>query len=174
MRHRWYTRELTEHFRDEEARLPATLSESLAYSIYSSPLPRLLRVEDRNSMAHSIESRLPFLDHRLVSFVFSLPDEWRLRGPWNKYVQREAMRGRIPESVRTRADKMGFPVPARNWLAGILHEPVLDLMLSRGARERGIYNVDSIIADVERHRRGEVNMTDGIFDVAQLEVWLTL
>src|ERR1700730_5907947 len=62
-------------------------------------------------------------------------------------VLREAMRARIPESVRTRVDKMGFPVPASKWLDGVLREPVLDLMLSWEVRERGIYHVDSIIRD---------------------------
>src|SRR6185436_16043876 len=120
--------------------------------------------EDRNSMAHSIESRLPFLDHRLVLFAFALPQSWRLRGPWNKFVQREAMRFRVPESVRVRADKMGFPVPARYWLAGALREPFLDVLGSRSVRERGIYNVESIAADFERHCRREINMTDALFD----------
>jgi asparagine synthase (glutamine-hydrolysing) len=125
-------------------------------------------------MAHSIESRLPFLDYRLVSLVFGLPLNWRMRGPWNKYVLREAMRGRIPESVRTRVDKMGFPVPASDWLAGVLREPVLDLMLSREVRERGIYHVDSIIRDVERHGRREADLSEAIFDVAQFELWSAL
>ena len=60
-------------------------------------------------MAHSVEARLPFLDYRLVSFLFSLSDDWKVQGPWNKFVLREAMRERIPESVRSRFDKMGFP-----------------------------------------------------------------
>jgi asparagine synthase (glutamine-hydrolysing) len=84
------------------------------------------------------------------------------------------MRGRIPESVRTRVDKMGFPVPASDWLAGVLREPVLDLMLSREVRERGIYHVDSIIRDVEGHGHRGSDMSEAIFDVAQFEVWSAL
>jgi asparagine synthase (glutamine-hydrolysing) len=175
MNHRWYTRDFTDQLPVEDrAKAAADLEGSLAYSVYRTPLPRILRVEDRNAMAHSIESRLPFLDYRLASLAFSLPLNWRMRGPWNKYMLREAMRGRIPESVRTRVDKMGFPVPANHWLAGVLHEPVLDLLSSRNVRERGIYHVDSIIGDLQRHRRREVDVSGAIFDVAQFEVWSTL
>jgi len=175
MIHRWFTRQLTDQLPEEDRTAVATgLNDSLAYSVYRTPLPRILRVEDRNAMAHSIESRLPFLDYRLASLAFSLPLNWRMRGPWNKYVLREAMRGRIPESVRTRVDKMGFPVPANDWLAGVLHEPVLDLLSSRNVRERGIYHIDSIIGDLHRHRRRDVDMGGAIFDVAQFEMWLTL
>ena len=124
-------------------------------------------------MAHSIEARLPFLDHRLVSLAFSLPADWRLRGPWNKFILRQAMHGRIPESIRTRIDKMGFPVPANAWVAGPLREPILDILNSRTTRERGIYNVDAIIHDVERHGRGEATLASEIFDVAQFEIWST-
>jgi asparagine synthase (glutamine-hydrolysing) len=71
-------------------------------------LPALLRYEDRNSMAHSIEARVPFLDHRLVEFLFSLPGEYKIAGARTKYVLREAMAGVLPESIRTRKDKLGF------------------------------------------------------------------
>ena len=175
LKSRWYARPLAERLaREEDTNGAADLNASLAYSVYRTPLPRILRIEDRNSMAHSIESRLPFLDYRLVSLVFGLPPEWHMRGPWNKYVLREAMRGRIPESVRTRVDKMGFPVPSRNWLAGVLNEPLMDLLHSRKLRERGIYNVDNLMRDVARHRNGEVDASGAMFDVAQFEVWSDL
>lgn len=175
LNHRWFTRELTEQLPKEDLSGAVTrLNDSLAYSIHRSPLPLYLRVEDRNSMAHSIEARLPFLDYRLVSLAFSSKPNWLLRGPWNKFVLREAMRGRIPESVRTRVDKMGFPVPANKWVAGPLYEPILDLLMNRETRERGIYDVDSIIRDVEKNRRGERTLSGEIFDVAQFEVWSAL
>jgi asparagine synthase (glutamine-hydrolysing) len=174
-KHAWYTPQLTEQLPDENGNGTGTaLNDALAYSVYRTPLPRILRIEDRNAMAHSIEARLPFLDCRLVSLAFGLPPNWRLRGPWNKYVLREAMRGRIPESVRTRVDKMGFPVPANRWFADALYEPVLDLLTSRHVRERGTYHVDSIIRDVQRHGRREVDVSGPIFDVAQFEVWSAL
>lgn len=171
----WFTRDLPRHARPGSEDIPETdLNRQLARSVYRAPLPLYLRIEDRNSMAHAIEARLPFLDYRLVALLFSLAPEWRIRGPWNKYVLREAMRGRIPESVRTRVDKMGFPTPARSWFAQALSEPALDLMTGRAARERGIYNIDAIVRDMERHRRGEIDLTGRIFDVAQYEAWCAL
>ncbi len=79
-------------------------------------LPMLLRYEDRNSMAHSIESRLPFLDYRLAEFILSLPDEYKIRDGWTKAVMREAMTGILPEKIRTRMDKIGFETPEEVWL----------------------------------------------------------
>ncbi len=67
-------------------------------------------------MAHSLEARVPFLDHRLVEFAFRLPDEWKIRGRTTKYVLREALAGVIPEQIRSRADKVGFRAdPAVTW-----------------------------------------------------------
>jgi asparagine synthase (glutamine-hydrolysing) len=122
-------------------------------------------------MAHSIEARLPFLDYRLAELAYALPDNWKLRGPWNKYILRQAMQGRIPENVRMRTDKMGFPVPARKWFAGQLLEPVMDLLSSRSTVESGRYRIDVVKRDIERHRRGEGDFADELFTVAQFELW---
>ena len=74
-------------------------------------LPALLHYEDRNAMAHGVESRLPFLDHRLVEFCLSLPDSFRIRRSRRKYILREAMRPQLPEIIYQRYDKLGFEVP---------------------------------------------------------------
>jgi asparagine synthase (glutamine-hydrolysing) len=94
-----------------------------------------------------------------------------MRGPWNKFILRQAMAGRIPENVRMRADKMGFPVPARKWFAGQLFEPVIDLLTSRNAVQSGRYRMEVVRRDIERHRRGEADFTDELFAVAQFELW---
>lgn len=75
----------------------------------------LLRYEDRNSMAFSIESRVPFLDHRFVELVLALPDEWKIRDGWSKYVQRKALEGSLHPEVVWRRDKKGFVTPQRTW-----------------------------------------------------------
>ncbi len=171
--HPWFTRELVEHLRDGTDTVPdLTLRGALRDSVEKSPLPLYLRIDDRNSMAHSVEARLPFMDYRLVSLAFSLPPRWKMRGPWNKYVLRESMRGRIPESVRARPDKMGFPTPTSRWFREQLFEPVSDMLRSRNVAERGIYRVDRIVADLDRHRRGEANVAHRLFDVVQFERWL--
>ncbi len=85
-----------------------SLNEELQIQVRSLSLPALLRYEDRNSMAHSIEARVPFLDYRLVEFLFTLPEHWKIKGVTTKHILREAMKGILPESVRTRKDKIGF------------------------------------------------------------------
>jgi len=139
------------------------------------PLPLYLRVEDRNSMAHSVEVRLPMLDYRLVELLFRLANDWKIRGPLNKYLLREAMRGRIPEVVRTRVDKMGFPSPFRQLLDGKTFDAIFDLVTSRRARERGVYNSARIARDLEAHRdTGNAEIAWRAFRVAQLELWAQL
>jgi asparagine synthase (glutamine-hydrolysing) len=150
----------------------ATLDQSLLRSVEVNPLPTYLRVEDRNSMAHSVEARLPFLDYRLVSLAFSLPAEWKLRGGWNKFIVREAMRGIVPERVRTRLDKMGFPTPSNRWFAGAWYGPMQDLLLSSSFRESGLFHADRVRADLERHRSGEINVAPTLFRLAELAAWL--
>ena len=84
--------------------------------VTATSLPMLLHWEDRNSMAHSVEARVPFLDYRLVEFVLGLPDVYKLEGGVTKRVLREAMRGVLPEKVRTRMDKIGFATAEEDWL----------------------------------------------------------
>lgn len=84
--------------------------------LYSRHLPMLLRWEDRNSMAHSVESRVPFLDHRLVEFNLSLPDDYKLHHGLTKRVMREATKNILPEAIRCRTDKIGFATPEQYWI----------------------------------------------------------
>jgi asparagine synthase (glutamine-hydrolysing) len=174
-REQWFTRELSDHlYVEQDGPTDWTLDAKLKRAVELTPLPLFLRVEDRNSMAHSLEARLPFLDYRLVSLAFSLSVRWKMRGPWNKYVLREAMRQRIPESVRTRVDKMGFPVPAKGWFANALYERAQDLIASQDVRERGIYNLVEVRRDLESHRRGEIDVSSKLFNLVQMELWSQL
>jgi asparagine synthase (glutamine-hydrolysing) len=81
-------------------------------------LVELLRYADRNSMAHSREVRLPFLDHNLVEFVFKLPERLLLRDGWTKWIIREAFRDLVPEEISNRIDKLGYMPPQEQWLNG--------------------------------------------------------
>lgn len=81
-------------------------------------LPMLLHWEDRNSMAHSIEARVPFLYPALVEFDLSLPPTAKIDGPWTKAILREALRDDLPESILRRTDKVAFATPERHWLGG--------------------------------------------------------
>lgn len=97
---------------------------------FESNLPALLRFEDRNSMAFSVESRVPFLDHRLVEFAFALPSEIKFRGGYGKRVLRDAMTGLLPEPVRMRARKMGFATPELHWQKTVLKPLIRDAVNS--------------------------------------------
>ena len=145
-------------------------AEALRASVERKPLPLYLRVEDRNSMAHSVEARLPFCDYRVASTAWDLPIDWKLRGPWNKFVLREAMQGVIPESVRTRADKMGFPTSARRWIANEWFEPIRELVLGSEARARGIYDMQALEGALAEHRSGSADRSGVLFRVAQFEL----
>jgi asparagine synthase (glutamine-hydrolysing) len=100
-------------------------------------LPKLLRFEDRNSMAHSIESRVPFLDFRLVEFVISLPEDFLIKDGITKQVLRKAMIGILPDKIRNRVTKLGFATPEEYW---IRQHPEFFLSLMKEAIEssRGI------------------------------------
>jgi asparagine synthase (glutamine-hydrolysing) len=130
-------------------------------------LPALLQVEDRTSMSVSLESRVPLLDHRIAELVMRMPPAMRFRGGDSKRILREAMTDILPERVRQRTDKMGFPVPLAQWLQGPLRDFVHDILLSDRARQRGLY----------RHQRVEQLLAeDAPFDrelwgVLCLELW---
>ena len=105
---------------------PTSLNEILRCQTISTSLPALLRVEDRNSMYHSIEARVPFLDHRLVELVFRLPPELKIRGVRTKHVLREALAGTLPETVRTRRDKIAFRAdPRLTWILAREHRDAI-------------------------------------------------
>jgi asparagine synthase (glutamine-hydrolysing) len=91
-------------------------------------LPLILRMEDRSSMAFSIEARVPLLDHKLVEYGLSLPDHQKIQGGFSKFAVREATRGLIPENVRMRRTKLGFAGADRRWLNGDLRPQVTELI----------------------------------------------
>ena len=88
-------------------------------NLWNISIPSLLRYEDRNSMAFSVESRLPFLDHRLVEYIFSIPYDMLIKKGWTKHVLRESFKGKIPEDIRMRKGKLAFSVPQKEWLKEI-------------------------------------------------------
>jgi asparagine synthase (glutamine-hydrolysing) len=106
---------------------PATDIDSLCRILtYASNLQMLLHWEDRNSMAHSIEARVPFVDHLLIEFSLSLGNDHKIVGGDTKRVMRAAMKGVLPEGVRQRRDKLGFATPEEIWFRGPLKGPILD------------------------------------------------
>jgi asparagine synthase (glutamine-hydrolysing) len=101
---------------DQSVRSFRRVEDLQLFEIMTVQLPHLLRYEDRNSMRHSIETRLPFLDYRLVEFCVSIAPQFKIREGWTKYVLRRAMEQVLPSEVTWRKDKMGFAAPERTWI----------------------------------------------------------
>ena len=95
------------------------LEQNRLSNLWNISLPSLLRYEDRNSMAFSVEARIPFLDHRLVEYIFSIPLDKLIHKGWTKYALRESLKGKIPEDIRMRKGKLAFSVPQKKWLKEI-------------------------------------------------------
>jgi asparagine synthase (glutamine-hydrolysing) len=130
------------------ARQPArSLRQHLDQAVARTSLPMLLRYEDRNSMAHSVESRVPFLTTALASFLARLPDEYLLgEGGTSKNVFRRAMRGLVPDPILDRRDKIGFVTPERQWLSHL--RPWVEKTL-RSECARSIPALEPAALDVE-------------------------
>lgn len=90
--------------------------------ISKTQLPHLLRYEDKNSMANSIETRLPFIDYRCVETALSINNDYKIKNGWTKYILRKAMAGKLPESILWRKNKLGFNAPEQTWLSDMQDE----------------------------------------------------
>jgi asparagine synthase (glutamine-hydrolysing) len=126
--------------------------------------------QDQMSMAASIESRVPFLDHALVEHVVRLPASLKLRGWKTKAVLREALRDVVPHAILTRP-KMGFPVPVGRWLRGAFWPVVEDLVVGGRAIDRGLFNASALRELAHAHRAGRGNHGDRLWLLANLEIW---
>ncbi|MBP5475182.1 MAG: asparagine synthase (glutamine-hydrolyzing), partial [Methanomicrobium sp.] len=125
-------------------RYGGTLDEVLRNEILNSNLQALLHYEDRNSMAFSIESRVPFLDYRFAEYTASLPLNQKIRCGVTKYVLRNAIRGIVPEKIRTRMDKMGFVTPEEVWMGDNLYEFVAEVFGSDSFKQRKYWDADKV------------------------------
>jgi asparagine synthase (glutamine-hydrolysing) len=133
-------------------------------------LPELLMKQDQMSMAASIESRVPFLDHKLVEYVCGLPNDLKLDHLTTKYILRQAMRGKLPPQILERK-KMGFPVPLGKWLAGPFSHLLDEYLLSPRFKERGIFNPTFVSELVSRHRNGQ-DHSERLWSLLNLEIWM--
>ena len=147
-----------------------SLLEGLLYADIKTYLHELLMKQDQMSMATSIESRVPFLDHKLVEFTAKMPDTMKLRGGTTKYVLREAMKGVLPERILTRS-KMGFPVPIGTWFRGQFRSVVEEYVLSERALSRGIFAPEFVRNIVSLHQSGE-DHSERLWSLVNFEMWL--
>jgi len=132
------------------------------------PLDILTKV-DRMSMAHSIETRVPLLDHKLVEFAATIPPELRLRNGTTKYIFKRALRGILPDEIIDRP-KHGFGIPLGRWFRGQLGNYVRELLLSETSRRRGIFNTAYIEHLVQRLDHGR-ELDFHLWTLISFELW---
>ena len=146
-----------------------TILDQLLAADLKTYLHELLMKQDQMSMAASLESRVPFLDHKLVEFINHLPVEMKLRGWTTKYILRRAMKDVLPPEILTRK-KMGFPVPFGSWIRGQFRGVIDEYVLSERALERGIFNREYVSDLVARHSAGE-NHAERLWMLVNFEIW---
>ena len=147
------------------------LNRRLADDVLAYSTPNLLRYEDKNAMAFSIEARVPFLDHELVEFIFGLPIDQKIKRGWNRAVYRRAMQGRIPEKNRLRRKKIGFSNPEYIWLRRRSNH-IRDIFASTTLRSRGLYDVPRLQDAFDAWLRGAPG--DGLifWRILVTELWM--
>ena len=154
----------------ESAHAP-TLLDRMLYADLKTYLHELLMKQDQMSMAASLESRVPFLDHKLIEFSARLPVRMKIRrGRTTKYVLRRSMKGLLPEEILTRP-KMGFPVPVGAWFRGAYRSIVDEYVLGERARERGIFDEQFVRRLVNGHQAGEKH-DERLWALVNFEIWM--
>ena len=142
----------------------------LLYADIRTYLHELLMKQDQMSMAASIESRVPFLDHPLVEFTARLPDRLKLRGTTTKYILRQAMKDALPPAILSRR-KMGFPVPVGAWFRGPFRSLVGELVLGERAAARALFAPAALARLVGEHDAGEADHSERLWALVNLELW---
>jgi asparagine synthase (glutamine-hydrolysing) len=155
--------------RAERHRRRASLHAELRAGIVTTSLPALLRYEDRNSMAFSVEARTPFLDYRLVEAAQALPAGELIRDGWTKAPLREAMAGLVPDAVRWRRDKLGFATPEARWLREIA--PAVREWLGPASRLRERLDPPTLRAWLAASDE-DLSRRPGLWRLVSAELWL--
>jgi asparagine synthase (glutamine-hydrolysing) len=131
----------------------------------------LLYKVDRMSMAHSLEVRPPFLDHRILEFAATLPENLKIRGGQQKFLLRHLMRDRLPKSVLTRS-KSGFDIPAHAWLRRELRPLLMDTLSAPAIKQAGIFRPDSVQSLIAKHMDRTLNVGYHLWGLMTLHLWL--
>ena len=145
----------------------SSLFNKMTYFDLKTLLPALLHIEDRVSMAVSIESRVPLLDRRVAELAASIPPVMKFSGGKLKHILLKSIKDVLPREIVARRDKMGFPTPLNEWMKGPLREYVMDIFLSNETKQRGIYKVENI----EKQIKNEGEFTRNLWGLLNIELW---
>jgi asparagine synthase (glutamine-hydrolysing) len=158
----------------EAPEFPRPFDDHLTNALYRdlryTKLPRVLRMNDRLSMAFSRELREPFLDHRLVEFLFRLPGHQKIRKGQSKFILRHAIARRLPESVRSAA-KRAVVTPQREWLRTVLRPQVEDIINSHSFAARELFDVKQVQSTYRRFCAGEGDNAFFVWQWVNAELW---
>ncbi|MBI3965333.1 MAG: asparagine synthase (glutamine-hydrolyzing), partial [Chloroflexi bacterium] len=157
--------------RERPRRFSNRLNDSLYYALTRDSIPALLHYEDRNSMAFSIEARVPFLDYRVAEFCLGLPFHEKINGATTKDVLRRAIRGLVPDEIVDRRDKKGYPTPLAHWLRGRPGDWARDVLFAPECRARHIFDPDVVAAKLAAHRDGRQDYSWQIWRWLTVELW---
>jgi asparagine synthase (glutamine-hydrolysing) len=150
------------------------LDQVLERELTKTNLTALLHYEDRNAMAFSIESRVPYLDVRLVEYIASLPLDQKIRSGVTKHVLRRAIKGLVPEAVRCRTDKMAFVTPEEVWMKEELRPYVLNVFTSDTFHGRPYWDADAVVKNYLAFLDGKSAYSPEIFRIFCAELWLQM
>jgi asparagine synthase (glutamine-hydrolysing) len=153
-------------------KVPSDVRRMSVMDLTSTSLPSLLRYEDRNSMAWSIEAREPFLDFRLVEFALSIPDESKIANGRLKYALREAMRPYLPQRIIDRRDKVGFVTAELGWLRSTMMPEVISEVLSGRDRLSEWVDVAGILAKIRGGAKLSLPLERGLIRLFIASRWL--
>jgi len=131
----------------------------------------ILNKADRMSMAHSLEVRPPFLDHRIVAFAATLPADLKIQGSRQKVLLKELMRDKLPSSVLRRR-KIGFDIPAHDWLRGCLRPLMLDVLLDGISDHAQLFRRDAIETYIRQHLERKINVGYHLWGLMVLFLWM--
>jgi asparagine synthase (glutamine-hydrolysing) len=123
------------------------------------------------SMAHSIEIRPPFLDHRIVEFSASLPDSLKIQGLQQKRVLRELMKNRLPASI-VRRKKIGFDIPTHDWFRGILRPLLIETLTPKAVSDSGLFRWEAIDSLIRAHLDRRTNLGFHLWGLVTLFLWM--
>lgn len=158
--------------REQPTRYDDRLSQTLFRHLVDQSIPALLHYEDRNSMAFSLEARVPLLDHRIVEFALGLGPEYKIRDTWTKWVLRKAAEPKLPPEVTWRRSKLGYPTPAARWMRQPKERDGLrELLFSQRFLEREIVSRDSLEFYWKQHQEGGVDRSWLLYRYATVELW---
>lgn len=162
---------VNDNYQRKEIQCSSKLNTRLCNDVLNKSIPSLLHNEDGNSMTFSIESRVPFLDYRIVEFAIALDGKYKIRNQWTKWIIRRACREYLPKEIVKRKNKMGFPAPFARWLReGSSREEIAEVIYQFG--NRNIVPKETVDRFYRAHINMEVDYSDILFRFYSMELWL--